>query len=231
MKIFLLILFGHRIQNFKLNFFELICQQNYIPAFPVYVMSVFFCQSCNKTLQEYNRRRHETSKGHLLKIAKVKIQDSEEKFAECVICTHDKVPLGEIKTCIQCKQFWCSTCDGHLGKCPFCRSKIAEKEKVLKDQERERQEEYERDLRAIYLGQGGEQGGVLYDPLSEASSQEILRRLREDRELRILREERRQILTRRINELSYFLSEEEDEGLVLQLLDRIYDLTDRLLAI
>ena len=194
-------------------------------------MSVFFCQPCNKTLQEYNRRRHETSKGHLLKVSKFKVQDSaEEKFAECVICTHDKVPSGEIKTCIQCKQFWCSTCDEHLGKCPFCRNKIAEKEKVLEDQERERQEEYERDLRTIYLG-GGQGGGQGEAVLNEASDEEILRRLREERLLRRVRDEQHRILTHRLNELYLLLSQEEDEELRLQILDRIYNLTDRLLAI
>lgn len=110
-------------------------------------MSDFFCEPCKKNIKEYNRNRHETSKGHKIKYDKFY---TEEKYTECTICAEEKISITKIKICEHCKQHWCHTCDKQIGKCPFCRGDIIGKEDILERQRIERFEEYERNLLTIY---------------------------------------------------------------------------------
>ena len=70
----------------------------------------FFCEYCKKTINLYNKSRHEKSQGHLKKLDK-----------ECRICYETSKIF---KNCISCPQKWCNNCDEKLAKCPFCRSII-----------------------------------------------------------------------------------------------------------
>lgn len=127
----------------------------------------FYCEPCKKTLQLYNKNRHELSKGHILKVEKSSnskssvLKKSNSNTFECVICAENTLSLEESIECSSCKQLWCVQCDKNLGKCPFCRKDIVGKEELLRRQRQEREEEYEHDLRNMFSGNLEESIGEL----------------------------------------------------------------------